>query len=122
MQKGRGIYVLKRDDGSEVELLFRTWTFQRFCELNGDISYQQMIELLTGSIGIKQMADLLLCAAEYSYLKAKKPFPFANIDACEWIDEMGGISGAAFLSVIQVATAALIDSGAPQEEKKMEGR
>lgn len=122
MQKGRGTYVLKREDGSEVELLFRTWTFQRFCELNGNISYQQMIELLTGSIGIKQMADLLLCAAEYSYLKDKKPFPYTNIDACEWIDDLGGVSGAAFLSVIQVATTALIDSGAKVEEKKMEGK
>lgn len=120
MLNQRGFYLFKREDGSEVKMLFRTWTFQRFSEINGGLSYQQMIEMLTTGFGIKQMADLILCAAEYVYLKESRPFPYTNIDACEWIDEMGGLSGNAFLQVIKTATDSLTDSGAPQSEKKME--
>lgn len=122
MLKERGTYILKREEG-DVVLNFRTWTFQRFCEISGNLSYQQMLDLLTQGIGIKQMADLLLCAAEYQYVKDKKPCPFDNFYACEWIDVLGGINGAAFLEVISVATSALIDQGAKSaEEKKIESQ
>jgi hypothetical protein len=117
MLKERGYYLLRREEG-DVALNFRTWTFQRFCELSGGLSYQQMLDLLTQGIGIKQMADLLLCAAEYQFVKDKKPFGLTNFDACEWIDGLGGINSAAFLELIQVATSALIDQGA--EDKKKE--
>jgi hypothetical protein len=119
MLKQRGYFLLKRESG-DVGLNFRTWTFQRFCEKSGDISFQQMIELLSGGIGIKQMADLLLCAAEYQYVKEQKPFPFTNFDACEWIDELGGINGAAFMEVITAASNALVDQGAKADDKKKE--
>lgn len=118
MLKERGYTVLKREDGTEVELLFRTWTFKRFCELNGDITYQQMIEVLTAGIGIKHMAQLLLCASEYYHIKNKKPFAYTDFDACEWIDELGGLNAAAFVDVIGVMTAALVDTGAPVKEEK----
>lgn len=118
MLKERGYTVLKREDGSEVELLFRTWTFKRFCELNGDISYQDMIQLLTTGISIKHMAQLLLCASEYWHIKNKRPFAFTEFDSCEWIDECGGLNAAAFVSIVNVMTSALIDSGATVTEDK----
>lgn len=119
MLKQRGFYLLEREQGN-VGLSFKTWTFQRFCEKSGDISFQQMIDLLSGGIGIKQMADLLLCAAEYQYVKDQKPFPYTNFDACEWIDELGGINGTAFMDVITVASNALVDTGAKFDDKKKE--
>lgn len=118
MLKERGYTVLKREDGTEVELLFRTWTFRRFCELNGDISYQDMIQLLTTNIGIKHMAQLLLCASEYWHIKNNRPFAYSEIDACEWIDELGGLNAAAFVDVVTIMTTALVDTGAANTEDK----
>ena len=104
-------------NGEKIQLRFCTWSLKRFCEAQGNISFQQMLDLFSGGLSISHITSLLLSAAEYHFIKDKKPFPFTDIDACEWIDELGGVNGAAFVKVIEMAGRSLMDAGATDKKK-----
>lgn len=118
MLKQRGFYLHKRPDGSEVPLLFRTWTFARFCEINNNMTFPDLLQLFRNGFTLKAVADLMLCANEYHCLKDQKPFTFSSLDAYMWIDEMGGLTGAAFYQIITTALESMQDSGAEEPKKK----
>lgn len=73
---------------------FGTWSLKRFCMKKG-YSLQQLGEALSKNLSIDDMVEFILCAVEQSFreLKSKEAFPYNDVDACMWIDEMGGISG-----------------------------
>lgn len=119
MLKQRGFYLHKRPDGTEIGMLFRTWTFARFCEKNNNMPFPELLELFRSGFTLKAVAELMLSAAEYQCLKDQKPFSFSSLDAYEWIDEMGGLTGAAFYQIISTALESFQDSG---EVKIEEGK
>lgn len=73
---------------------FGTWALKRFCGKKG-YSLQQLGEALSKNLSIDDMVEFILCAVEQSFreLKTKEAFPYNDVDACMWVDEMGGISG-----------------------------
>ena len=114
----RGYYSIDID-GKKVEFFFKTWTLIRFCERNGNLTLSELFNLI-GSDGLTltQITDLLLCAVEYKFVKDKEQFPYDNFDACDWIDELGGVGGAAFLQLIGKLVESVSDNGAKENKKK----
>lgn len=110
MLQQRGYYTIELSDGGKVPLRFCTWTLKRFAELNNNMSLVEMSSALKDGLGYGSMASLLLCAAEYVCIKEKREFSFTELDACDWIDEMGGLSGAGFLAMVNVIVQTYSDS------------
>jgi len=100
MLKNRGEYVLNYQ-GEDVVFKFNTYAFLKFCEINGNLTYAEMLDLLVNKMSIKTIAQLLTCAAKQG----------TEETACDWIDQMGGIAGKQLVEVLNVATDALIDKG-----------
>lgn len=75
----------------QIPLVFGTWSLARFCELNGNLSFTGMQELFQSDVSFKHIISLILCGAEHSSKKQGVPFEYTDIDAAEWIDEMGGV-------------------------------
>lgn len=109
MLKERGTYVLNFENGDKVTFVFNTMAFIRFCEISGDLTYSEMLDVLVNKLSIKHVANLLISASGGEWKME---------DAAEWIDEMGGIGGQKLVEVITVATNALIDKGVKDDGKK----
>jgi hypothetical protein len=99
-------YKLKLKSG-EIPLYFGTWSLSRFCELNGNLSFSQMQELFTEDISFKHIISLFLCGSEHYARKNKKPFEYTDVDAADWIDEIGGAMGEEFEKVMGVIGQAI---------------
>lgn len=91
--KPRKEFVIKLEDGKAIPGKFGTWALKTFCMKKG-YSLSQLGEALSKNLSIDDMVQFILSAVEQSFreLKSKESFPYTDIDACSWIDEMGGIS------------------------------
>lgn len=104
----KGYHELRLSDNTVIPMRFCTWTFNRFAVLNGNLSFSALIELLgSGEISGSQITSLLLCGAEYVCKKENKPFHYSDLDASEWIDDMGGLLSPKLQEVIVAAMQAL---------------
>lgn len=92
--------------GNKIEGKICTWSLNRFCHKNGDLTVNQLFDLLTTGISIRAIADILLCCVEYNY--RGKDFPYSIDEAMDWIDDIGGIS---------VASKLIEDSLSVKEDK-----
>lgn len=119
MLQQRGCYTVELSDGKKVPLIFRTWTFKRFCEINGDLTFDQFQNILTAGFTLSQFVSLMLCAAEYACRKENREFKHDDIEASEWIDDMGGMGGDGFVGMLAVITETFSDKGSNGEEKKI---
>lgn len=118
MLQQRGYYTIKLGDGKKIPLRFCTWTFKRYCELNGNLSLMELQTALNG-MTLSGFVSLLLCASEYMCVKDNKDFNYTDMDASDWIDDMGGITGAGFTEMLKVITATFADGSANGQEKKI---
>ncbi len=119
MLQQRGYYTINLGNGKKIPLRFCTWTFKRFCELNGNLTLSQLQDALSSGMTLSGFISLLLCAAEYVSIKEQKEFNHTEMDAADWIDEMGGIAGSGFISMLSVIIGSFTDSGANGQEKKI---
>lgn len=100
-------YTLQLKDGKQLPLYFGTWSLSRFCELNGNLSFTQMQELFSNDISFKHIISLFLCGAQHYAVKNKQPFDYTDVDASDWIDEIGGASSDTFREVMTVIGQAI---------------
>jgi len=121
MLKQRGYFTIETG-GKKVVLRFCTWTFKRFCELNGDLSLVQLQTLLSTGFSMNQFICLILCASEYEFIKTEKPFPFNDVHACEWIDDLGGLAGDKFIEMIKVVTDSFSGNTGHDQKKSLKGK
>lgn len=119
MLQQRGFYTIKLSDDTKVPLRFCTWTFKRFCEVNGNLTLSQLQDALSNGMTLSGFVSLLLCAAEYMCHKENRDFAYTDIDASDWIDDMGGISGPGFLAMLTVITETFTDGSTNGQEKKI---
>lgn len=118
----RGHYELILSDGRKIPLRFCTWSLKRFCKLQG-IGPSEMGETLSGENSLEAIANLLIAAAEYPLYKEGITPYFTDFDACDWIDDMGGIGGEKFQKVLQALTESMnsgIEDNTPKKGKKSE--
>jgi len=101
----RGQFELTLSDGKKVSLRFCTWSLKRFCQLQ-KIGPSDIGEALSGETSLDAIVNLLRAAAEYPLYKEGITPTFTEMEVCDWIDDMGGMSGKQFQDVM----AALGDS------------
>lgn len=99
----RGHYELILSNGEKIPLRFCTWSLKRFCKLQG-IGPSEIGDVLSGNNTLEAISNLLIAAAEYPLYKEGITPSFTDIDACDWVDDMGGISGEKFQKVLQALT------------------
>jgi hypothetical protein len=87
----RGHYEITLSDGTKVPLRFCTWSLKRFCQLQG-IGPSEIGEALTGDNTLDAIVNLIKAAAEYPLYKEGITPHFTDLDVCDWIDDMGGVS------------------------------
>jgi hypothetical protein len=97
----RGHYELKLSDGTSIPMRFCTWSLKRFCQLQG-IGPAEIGEVLTGADTLDAITNLLRAAAEYPLYKEGITPNFTDLDVCDWIDDIGGMSSPKFNALIVV--------------------
>lgn len=122
MLQQRGYYTIKLGDGKQIPLRFCTWTFKRFCEVNGNMTLTQLQDALSSGMTLSGFVSLLLCAAEYVSIKDKKEFEYTDMDAADWIDEMGGIAGDGFVAMLKVIVETFTDGSTNGQQKKISAK
>lgn len=111
----RGHYELKLSDGKIIPMRFCTWSLKRFCQLQG-IGPSEIGEAISGNRTLDAITNLLRSAAEYPLYKEGITPEFSDLEVCDWIDDMGGISGKKFQEVIAALTESM-NSGLEQPTK-----
>lgn len=119
MLQQRGYYTINLGNGKKIPLRFCTWTFKRFCEINGNLTLSQLQDALSSGMTLSGFVSLLLCAAEYVCVKEGKDFGYTDMEASDWIDEMGGIAGSGFVAMLAVIVESFTDAGSNGQEKKI---
>lgn len=79
----------------------------------------QLQDALSSGMTLSGFVSLLLCAAEYVCVKEKKEFAYTDIDASDWIDEMGGVAGEGFVAMLRVIVETFTDGSTNGQEKKI---
>jgi len=84
-------FIITLENGSKIHGKFGTYSVRRLCLKKG-YNDAQFAEAFLSNI-IENLPEYLLYSAEnfFRELKTKESFPYDEIDACSWIDEMGGI-------------------------------
>ena len=95
----RGQFELTLSDGKKVSLRFCTWSLKRFCQLQ-KIGPSDIGEALSGETSLDAIVNLLRAAAEYPLYKEGITPTFTEMEVCDWIDDMGGMSGKQFQDVM----------------------
>lgn len=83
------------------------------------MTLSQLQDALSEGMTLSGFISLMLCAAEYVAKKEKRDFAYNDIDASDWIDEMGGIAGNGFVAMLKVITETFTDGAANGQEKKI---
>ena len=112
----RGQFNLSLSDGKVIPLRFCTWSLKRFCQLQG-IGPSEIGEALSGQTSLDAIVNLLRSAAEYPLYKEGISPTFTELEVCDWIDDMGGVSGKQFQDVM-AALGESLNSGLEEKTTK----
>jgi hypothetical protein len=110
----RGQFNLSLSDGKVIPLRFCTWSLKRFCKLQG-VGPTQIGEALSGENALDAIVNLIRGAAEYPFYKEGKMPNFTEVDVCDWVDDMGGISSQNFQNIM-TALSESMNSGIEQPQ------
>jgi hypothetical protein len=102
----RGQFELTLSDGKKIPMRFCTWSLKRFCQLQG-IGPAEIGEALSKESSLDAIINLLKAAAEYPIYKEGSTPSFTEIEICDWVDDMGGITGQKFQDVMSVLSESL---------------
>jgi len=106
----RGIFDITLEDGTVISGKFGTWALKKFSDNNGNEEISKKLQTVPGFI------DYLLYAVEYLSRKNKTAFSYTDIDACDWIDQLGGLNGAL---TVKLMTHNSSDAEVEEEKKTL---
>lgn len=112
----RKSFEIVLDDKSVVRGQYSLWSVKRYCDLK-KLSLAQLEEQLSvENIALDDIVLLILTAVEYIARKEKKGFAYSDVDVCDWIEQLGGITSENYQNLIGHARSE--DTSEPSEEKK----
>lgn len=118
MQKGN--YTITLSDGKTIPIRFTTWVFRKFSESKG-LSVDQLFDYITGGLlKTEDMISMMLIGAEYVALSDKQEFAYTDFDACNWLDDMGGLTGKQLEEMIYVFLGALVNKEVTEVKSMVE--
>jgi hypothetical protein len=96
-------YQIELSGGAKVPLLFNTWTFREYTRLKKQ-EFEDLIEnVQTGKVfKANDLPDLLLLAAQSYFKFNDSPCNYTEVDACSWLDELGGMNSMRLLDLYKV--------------------
>lgn len=106
----RKCFEITLTDGSIIKGKFGTWALKRFCDKKS-LTLEEAGEKLRDLTGF---TDYLLYAVEGVMRQSGEACPYTDVQCCDWIDQLGGLSSAVFLQLIAHTTEEA------EEEKKTE--
>jgi len=118
----RGHFELTLSDGKKIPMRFCTWSLKRFCQLQG-IGPTEIGEALSGSDTIGAIVNLLKSAAEYPLYSQGITPTFTEIEVCDWIDDMGGVTSPKLQDIFKTLSDSMtsgIDNAPSKKSKKDE--
>lgn len=83
-------FIITLDDGKEIKGKYGVWALARFCDKNGNLTIQQLQLRSALDYTIHDMIEMILCAVEQYARENKEPFSYSDVQAGQWIDELGG--------------------------------
>jgi len=111
-------FEITLNSGEIIKGKFGTWAAKRFCDKLG-LSISDFIQLQSGdTLSFEHLCQTILCAVEYKSRKDKKGFAYSDVDACEWIEELGGLGSEKYTKLVNHASSELPADGAADDEKK----
>jgi hypothetical protein len=115
----RGHYEIALSDGTKVHLRFCTWSLKRFCQLQG-IGPSEIGEALSGDNTLDAIVNLIKAAAEYPLYKEGITPTYTDLDVCDWIDDMGGVTSANMQNLFKALSDSMssgLNDAAPKGKK-----
>lgn len=109
-------YKIKISTG-EVPLLFNTWMFREYSRRKG-IELEDLFTNIQTGQGFKtsNIPDLLLVANESFCKYNNKECTSTDLDACSWLDEMGGFNSPQIIDLYKLFVSKLINVDPAQFE------
>lgn len=92
----RKYFELTLDSGLVIKGQLSTWATKRYCDLCGYTSLSQLSDSLNRDSSFNDVTNFLLACVEYVMKKSGEKFSYTDLQACDWIDEMGGPNGEGF--------------------------
>lgn len=104
-------FEITLESGEIIAGKFGTWAVKRFCDQR-KYTLKQMQDVFSNqAYGIADLAEFLLAAVEYKMRREGKKFEYSEMNACEWIDELGGAEGADLMKLFGHAADDAQESG-----------
>lgn len=103
-------FEITLEDGKVIKGQFGTWALKRLTDKR-KVTLQDSGAILNTLPGL---LDFILCAVEYTSRKNSEGFAYTDLDVCDWVDQLGGVSAAAFAEL----TKHLNDEEPEAEEEK----
>jgi hypothetical protein len=103
MPKHSPDYQIELTGGDKIPLLFNTWTFKNFTRLKG-LEFEDFLNEVQSGKGFKgnDLPDLFFLAAQSYYRFNDIEFKYTDIDAYDWVDQLGGMNSTRLLDVYKI--------------------
>lgn len=107
------------ESGEKIQGKHGTWSTKRLCDKKGWSILEFMVRFNdTDKLTLDDICQLLLCAVEYKWRKDNKgPFTYSDINACEWLEEMGGFGSEDWNKLLNHFASDLTEEKKNQEQE-----
>ena len=90
-------FEITLEDGTVIKGQFGTWALKRFCDKQKYSIAQAGAKL--GDPSMSDVVEYVLCAVEHTARKTNSPFSYTDVQACDWIDQLGGWQSGTFVEL-----------------------
>lgn len=82
---------------------YSLWSIKRFCDKK-NLSLNQLQEAMSADkLTFDDVCEVLLCAVEFKCRQNKEVFKYTDVDACNWIESLGGLMGEDYIKLMNHA-------------------
>lgn len=108
-------YNFTLENGTEIKLRFATWVFREFSQAKG-FSVDELLNYLAGTneegqrrkFKTEDLISIMFFAAKYVVIIEGGTFTYTDLDVCNWVDELGGITSPKVTELVLVMISGLI--------------